>query len=109
MGDYRELQIVYTWCPVTACEATGTNWNTGDSLRTSENTFYCEGERALAQVAQGDGGVSIQRDIQKLPGQPATGGPGWAGVGQDDLCTSTILWFLPHALQPLSALSLDGF
>ena len=38
-----------------------------------------EGDRALAQIAQGDDGVTILGDIQKLsergPGQLALGGP----------------------------------
>ena len=41
--------------------------------------FCCEGDRALAQVAQSSGGVSILGDIQKPsghgPGQPALAGP----------------------------------
>ena len=54
------------WCPVKGPEAMGTNWNTGDSLWTSGNTFFhYEGEWALTQVAQGTCGVSHLGDIQK--------------------------------------------
>ena len=60
----------------------GTNWNTGGSLTEQQETpFYCEGDRALAQ---GGCGVSIFRAIQKPSehglGQPALGGPAWAGA-----------------------------
>jgi len=64
-----------------------------------ETLFYCEGNRALAQVVQGGCGVSVLGDTQKPSGQ----GPGQqvvllsSGVGSDDLQrslpTSTILWF----------------
>jgi len=37
-----------------------------------ETLLHCEGDQALAQVAQGDCGASILGDIQKLPGH----GPG---------------------------------
>ena len=44
-----------------------------------ETLFYCGSDRALAQVAQGDCGVSILGHIQKPsrhgPGQLALGGP----------------------------------
>ena len=52
--------------------------------------FHCEGDRALAQVAQGGCGVSFLGDVQKPfghgPGQVAVGGPVCvSGVGADDL------------------------
>ena len=87
--------------PVTGQGAVSTNWNAGDSIWTSGNTFYCEVDWTLAQVAQGDCGVSVLGDTQKpaghSPGQPTLGGPAWAGgVGPGDLQrslpTSTILW-----------------
>jgi len=44
-----------------------------------ETHFHCEGDQALAQIAQGGYGVSILEDIQKSfthgPGQLALGGP----------------------------------
>ena len=44
-----------------------------------ETLFDCEGDRALAQVAQGGCGVSLLRDTEKPtrhgPGQLALGGP----------------------------------
>ena len=43
-----------------------------------ETPFCCEGDQALAQVAQGGCGISILGGIQKLrghsPGQPGLGG-----------------------------------
>jgi len=47
-----------------------------------EMLFYCEGDQALKQLAQGGCGVSLLGGIQKMthgPGQPAIGGPAWAG------------------------------
>ena len=66
-----------------------------------ETLFDCEGDRALAQVAQGGCGVSLLGDTQKpsghSPGQPALGHPAGAGVGPDDfqrsLPTSVTLGF----------------
>ena len=44
-----------------------------------ETLCYCEGDRALAQVAQRGSGVSLLGGIQKPsghdPGQPGLGGP----------------------------------
>ena len=52
-----------------------------------EILFYCESDRALAQVAQGGCGVFILGDTQKWsghgPGQQAPGDPAWtAGLDQ---------------------------
>lgn len=53
-----------------------------------ETFFHCEGDHALAQVAQTDGGVSLLAGIHKLsrhcPGQVALGGPARA-VGLDQV------------------------
>jgi len=61
--------------------------------------FYCETDRALAQVFQWGGRASILGDIQELsrhgPGQPAVGGPAWASVDDDlqkSLATTVSLW-----------------
>jgi len=59
-----------------------------------QEDFYCEGDQALAQVAQRAGGVFLLGDIQKpqghCPGQPTLGDPSSAGglVGPDDLQSS---------------------
>lgn len=57
--------------------------------------FYCDSD--WAQVAQGDGGASVLRHIQK-PSSHGPGQPVWVGrVGRVDLQRSlptiTILWF----------------
>lgn len=54
------------WCPGTDPEATGTNWNTGDSLLSIRKHFFIVPEhwRRLPREAA----VSIPADIQKLPG-----------------------------------------
>ena len=48
-----------------------------------EEFLPSEGDRALAQAAQGGGGVSFSGDIQDLPGQgplqPTVGDPALAG------------------------------
>ncbi|KAK4817922.1 hypothetical protein QYF61_002763 [Mycteria americana] len=54
-----------------------------------ETLFYCEGDRALAQIAQGGCGVSILGDVQK-PLNMVLGSLLWValleqGVGPDDL------------------------
>ena len=55
-----------------------------------ETLFHCEGDQALAQVAQRACGVSILEDIQKPsadgPGQLALGGPAWA-AGLDQMAS----------------------
>lgn len=38
------------------------------AVPSQENVFYCEGDSALAQTAQGDCGSSILEEIQKLSG-----------------------------------------
>jgi len=57
-------------------------------LNIRKHLFYCEGAQALAQIAQGSGGVSHLVDIQKpsrhSPGKVALGGLS-REVGPDDL------------------------
>ena len=81
-GASRTEPVSFQWHPVTAPEAMGTHWDTGGSLQTS-GVLHCESDQARAQVFQGCCRVSILRNIQKAPGhgpgQPALGGPAWAG------------------------------
>ena len=65
--------------------------------------FYCEGDRALSQVAQREGGVSILGGIQKPsglgPGQLALGSPAWAGgFRPDDLQSSPPTLTFPDSI-----------
>ena len=47
----------FQWCPVQGQEAMGTNGNAGSSLNIRKH-FYCAGDGALAQAAQGSCGFS---------------------------------------------------
>ena len=67
-----------------------------------ENLLYCEGDWAVAQVAQRGCGVFIPGDAEKPSGhgpeEPAVDGLAWAGAARPDdlqrsLPTSTNLWF----------------
>lgn len=70
--------VCLQWCPVTEQEETGTNWNTGGSLYTSENQFSL-----WALVAQGGLVVShhlgdTQTLLRHTHGQPPLGDSAWA-------------------------------
>lgn len=58
-GANRTEPGSFQCCLVTAPELMGTNWSTEYSIRTSGNTFHCEGDWTLPQVAQEVCGVSI--------------------------------------------------
>jgi len=68
----------FQWCP-----ATGQGATVSVPAEPEEELLPSEGDGALAQAAQGDGGVSFSGDIQDPPGQgplrPAVGDP--ASVG----------------------------
>ena len=105
--DNAELNTTkHTLSTHTDNEAMGTTWKTRGSAWTSGNTFYCEADWALEQVAQGSFGVPILGDIQKpsdSPGQTSLGDPAWAGQEVDQMtfrgpfqpqpfCDSVFLW-----------------
>ena len=81
------------------------------ALRGEEELLPSEGDRALAQAAQGGCGVSFSGDTQDPPGhgpvQPALGDPalagGWTGWPSKVPCNpnhSMILQIYDHRLQP---------
>lgn len=98
----------FQWCQVPGAETTNINWNTGNFLWTSGNTFllwqwYHRMPRGVVQS------LSLHGDIPKLsgygPGYLSSSWPclsqGW--IGKDDLQrsfpTSSNLWFCEHLLK----------
>lgn len=90
----------FHWCPVTRWEATGTNWNTGGSLRTWGN-FFLWGWLSPGTGCPKRFRVSLLGDTQNPsghgPGQLTLGVPLWA-EGLDKVTyrgpfQPTILWF----------------
>lgn len=67
-------------------KGTDTNWNRSLPLNTRETLLYWVGNRALAQAAQRLCS-QLLGDLQKMHGhvhgQPAVGGPAWAGLGPE--------------------------
>ncbi|KAK4829773.1 hypothetical protein QYF61_006572 [Mycteria americana] len=56
----------FQWCPVTGPRQWAQPETQEVPSEHQETLFYCEGDRALAQVAQKSGGVSILGGIQRL-------------------------------------------